>query len=71
MRVFVSSHYSLTQFININMSKVLLLGLSLFVFQSISAQTELKLMTYNIRYDNPNDGENRWGLRKDWLAKRL
>ena len=28
-------------------------------------------MTYNIRYDNPNDGENRWELRKSWLAQQI
>lgn len=28
-------------------------------------------MTYNIRYDNPNDGENRWDMRKDWLANQV
>ena len=28
-----------------------------------TAQT-LKVMSYNIRYDNPNDGENRWDRRK-------
>ena len=28
-----------------------------------TAQT-LKVMSYNIRYDNPNDGENRWDKRK-------
>jgi endonuclease/exonuclease/phosphatase family metal-dependent hydrolase len=25
----------------------------------------LKVMTYNIRYDNPEDGPNRWDLRKE------
>ena len=29
----------------------------------------LKAMTYNIRYDTPRDGENRWELRKEHLAK--
>ncbi|MEM8889234.1 MAG: endonuclease/exonuclease/phosphatase family protein, partial [Bacteroidota bacterium] len=28
-------------------------------------------MTYNLRYDNPNDGENRWDLRKEFLRDQL
>lgn len=32
---------------------------------------QLKLITYNIRYDNPNDGENAWPLRKSFLAAQL
>ncbi|MEM6803045.1 MAG: endonuclease/exonuclease/phosphatase family protein [Bacteroidota bacterium] len=28
-------------------------------------------MSYNIRYDNPNDGENRWELRKAFLLKQV
>jgi len=31
----------------------------------------LKLMTYNIRFDNPDDGENRWDLRKKYLCKLI
>jgi endonuclease/exonuclease/phosphatase family metal-dependent hydrolase len=31
----------------------------------------LKLMTYNIRFDNPNDGANKWNLRKEFLAKQI
>jgi endonuclease/exonuclease/phosphatase family metal-dependent hydrolase len=29
---------------------------------------EIKVMTYNIRYDEPADGENRWDMRKDKVA---
>lgn len=29
----------------------------------------LKVMTWNIRYDNPADGVNGWPNRKDWLAE--
>jgi endonuclease/exonuclease/phosphatase family metal-dependent hydrolase len=28
-------------------------------------------MTYNIRYDNPNDGENKWDLRKHFLSQQI
>jgi len=37
---------------------------------SIQAQN-LQFMTYNLRYDNPNDGENRWDLRKEFLRDQL
>ena len=46
----------------------LLLSCSL---QPILSQTPVKVMTYNIRYDNPNDGENHWELRKRWLANQI
>lgn len=32
---------------------------------SFSQETSLSLMTYNIRYDNPMDGENVWSKRKE------
>lgn len=35
-----------------------------------SAQT-IKIMTYNIRYDTSNDGENQWGNRKEFLRDQL
>ena len=28
-------------------------------------------MTYNIRYDNPNDGENNWHNRKETLVNQI
>jgi len=28
----------------------------------------LRLMTFNIRYDNPRDGKNRWSKRKKMVA---
>jgi len=31
----------------------------------------IKVITYNIRYDNPNDGENWWEVRKEYLAKQV
>ena len=30
-----------------------------------------KMMTYNIRYDNPNDGDNWWDLRKDEVVELI
>lgn len=35
-----------------------------------SAQA-LSFMTYNIRYDNPKDGEDNWHKRKEWLASQI
>jgi len=29
------------------------------------------VVSYNIRYDNPSDGDNRWSLRKDDVAERI
>ena len=37
--------------------------LLVFVFSSLGAQP-VKVMTYNIRYDNPGDGVNQWDKRK-------
>lgn len=53
------------------MRKLFIFCLLLLFTTSIRAQENLKLMTYNIRYDNPRDGENRWDLRKDWLANQV
>jgi endonuclease/exonuclease/phosphatase family metal-dependent hydrolase len=38
-------------------------------WQSSSAAQSLQVMTWNIRYDNAGDGENRWRNRKDWVAE--
>ena len=56
------------------MKKVLYLTICLLLIMltsnSITAQ-QLKLISYNIRYDNPNDGENAWPNRKTFLAAQL
>ncbi|MFZ4521861.1 MAG: endonuclease/exonuclease/phosphatase family protein [Bacteroidales bacterium] len=31
----------------------------------------LKILTYNIRYDNPGDGVNSWHNRRDWLCEQV
>jgi endonuclease/exonuclease/phosphatase family metal-dependent hydrolase len=39
---------------------------------SLSVQAQnLKLMSYNIRFDNPLDGDNKWDLRKSFLAEQI
>ncbi len=35
---------------------------------SNSLAQDYTAMTYNIRYNTPNDGENWWELRKEWVA---
>ena len=50
------------------------LALSLFlilIVQVLNAQTDLRLMSFNIRYDNPGDGENAWSVRKDLLINQV
>jgi endonuclease/exonuclease/phosphatase family metal-dependent hydrolase len=37
----------------------------------LRADDAFRVMSWNIRYDNPNDGANRWGLRKDWVAELI
>jgi len=44
----------------------------LLTFVSCSPEKEVfKIMTYNIRYDNPNDGENQWANRKEFLVSQI
>ncbi len=48
-------------------------ALVLCVFMMISARTwsqdrELKVITFNIRYDNSSDGVNRWDNRKEMIV---
>ena len=49
------------------MKKFLFAFVTLFLTLSCEVQQEednLKVMSYNVRYDNPNDGENIWDIRK-------
>jgi endonuclease/exonuclease/phosphatase family metal-dependent hydrolase len=50
-----------------------LIFLLLIVFSCTIASTaqSVKVMTYNIRYDNPGDGINSWSNRKDKLAQLI
>lgn len=46
----------------------------LLLFQSanfMDEQNTLTALTYNIRYDNPGDGEDAWPKRRDFLAGQL
>ncbi len=35
------------------------------------SQSHLRVMTFNIRYDNPGDGENAWSNRKDMVVNMI
>lgn len=48
----------------------LLSFLLLLVSFACSAQ-DLTVMTYNIRYDNPRDGDDNWHKRKEWLVEQV
>ena len=41
------------------------------LFFTLSYGQNISLMTYNIRYDNPNDGENAWPNRKEVLLSQI
>jgi endonuclease/exonuclease/phosphatase family metal-dependent hydrolase len=38
-------------------------------WNSFTSAQPLQVMSWNIRYDNAGDGENRWRNRKDWVAE--
>jgi len=48
----------------------IIITLLLGIIPSINSQS-YKIMTYNIRYDNPNDGENQWSKRKEYLCSQI
>ncbi len=53
------------------MIRIVIIILILLSKTPYSQKTPLKIMTYNIRYDNPDDGANRWSLRKEILADQI
>lgn len=59
------------------MKKILLLLLPLFTMQgqakeeAVSAPIRLNVMTFNIRCDVPEDGQNNWQYRKDRVANAI
>ncbi len=60
-----------------NMKNILMAVLSLlFIANSVieangKDSADLRVMTYNIRYNNPNDGVNIWDNRKDHVAEMI
>lgn len=53
------------------MKKGFYLLIMLLIFSTTISAQKLRLMTYNVRFDNPNDGENAWSNRKEYLASQL
>ena len=52
------------------LTRLLLPAVLAILVTTLDAQT-IRLMTYNIRYDNPADGENNWHNRKAGLVRQL
>ena len=52
------------------MKRFLLLIILVIPLIEVNAQS-IRAMTYNIRYDNPRDGENQWSNRKGWLTDQI
>ena len=68
-RVQLSAHIVLP---NVYPMRLLLFVLLFFAFASFSnAQKNLSVLTYNIRFDNPGDGDDAWPKRRDHLAAQL
>ncbi|MGL2965532.1 endonuclease/exonuclease/phosphatase family protein [Flavobacterium sp. XGLA_31] len=53
------------------MKKSGLLLLLLLLTALTASSQKLRLMTYNVRYDNPDDGQNAWPERKDYWAAQI
>ena len=47
------------------------ISLSALMLSLPAASQAIEAMTYNIRFDNPDDGENAWDLRKAGLVDQL
>lgn len=41
------------------------------IIPAIAFSQTINIMTYNIRYDNPADGDNAWSMRKESLAGQI
>jgi endonuclease/exonuclease/phosphatase family metal-dependent hydrolase len=53
------------------MKKIILTLFLLISCATLQYSQTLKIMTYNIRYDNPDDGENKWQFRKGTMAELI
>ena len=53
------------------MKKIFLFWVILYGAVSLLQAQGLRLMSYNIKYDNPNDSTNSWDARKEALAEML
>jgi endonuclease/exonuclease/phosphatase family metal-dependent hydrolase len=50
---------------------VLLAGMFVSLTAAEKVSIPLRIMTYNIRYDNPGDGTDNWNVRKDYIFSLL
>jgi len=53
------------------MKKFSMMFFLFFFLLSVYGDRSLKVMTFNIRYDNPGDGENQWENRKNKVIKTI
>ena len=53
------------------MKNIVVLLLLAVTFSSAGQTASYKMMTYNIRYDNPGDGENAWSKRKEFMSDQI
>lgn len=56
---------------SIPMKKLVFFIIFILFSNGIANGQNLKMMTYNVRYDNPNDGENAWQNRKEFICSQL
>ena len=48
--------------------KRLIYLLAAVAFTACGSATSLSVMTFNMRYDNPEDGQNNWRFRRERIA---
>lgn len=53
------------------MKNFFIIAISLFMSLNISASDDVKVMTFNVRYDNPGDSLNNWNYRKARVADAI
>ena len=60
-------------FTMLSLLSLLIIALSFVAASNYKAmsETSLRIMSYNIRYDNPGDGINAWGKRKERVASLI
>jgi len=67
INTFIFMHYNIRTYMK---NLIIAFAVALFI-QTSSAGQEVSIMTYNIRYNNVNDGVNRWDQRKETLLGQI
>lgn len=71
----LSRYFSLTYFpnnyIEIMFKYYRFITIIVLFFGGLAFGQTISVMTYNLRYDNPNDGENRWDNRKEFILSQI